>query len=352
MDRFRRFISDNLGEDEMEIDLDFTVKYLSQFESIDKQTIEVLMENGYQTKEHLLAFDLQEDLPQLPVLNMAQKSLLRRALKQFHESEELEIKINDLKGDDSQSPNLSIVDPISPPNKRKRDSGVHSLTKRLRSSPEKPNVSNDGLGTRMRQMVNKRKPIHRSNSQTDSDTEPELSTTVDPKHFQFLNNNQFNGFGRTSHSSSVEATYGSIEFEEDTEEPQVIEAKPLRGRRSQALTSPQELPIRASPLRGPPLRQSLYSLNEEVEQVVESKRLRGRRSQAVLPNPTPPRLSLTARKSVGSSFPVEVKSESKPTPKSSSRTSSHIPTPTELEVRERLAQKKASAQQKTGRKRR
>jgi hypothetical protein len=61
----------------------FTATYFKQFQSIKSTTIEALVSNGYEDKNSLLALDLIHDLPLIQSINLAQKSLLRKALEKL-----------------------------------------------------------------------------------------------------------------------------------------------------------------------------------------------------------------------------------------------------------------------------
>ena len=86
--------------------------FLNSFSDIDKHTINVLKQAGYDSKRKLLVLDLKEDLPKLPLKNLGQLSMLRYALKTLQE--ENEINLVDFTSEDSQTKNGSV--------KRKLDS--------------------------------------------------------------------------------------------------------------------------------------------------------------------------------------------------------------------------------------
>jgi hypothetical protein len=72
----------------------FTAVYFRRFESIKSTTIEALVSNGYEDKNSLLALDLVHDLPLIQSINLAQKSLLRKALEKLKCEELKEHKKN------------------------------------------------------------------------------------------------------------------------------------------------------------------------------------------------------------------------------------------------------------------
>ncbi len=86
---------DQLKESETNTRIDFNFEetfiaiHFKQFESIKSTTIKALVSNGYEDKNSLLALDLVHDLPLIQSINLAQKSLLRKALEKL-KCEELE----------------------------------------------------------------------------------------------------------------------------------------------------------------------------------------------------------------------------------------------------------------------
>jgi hypothetical protein len=89
----------------------FTKLFLSKYPSLEIKTIETLLNNGYYTKETLMLFDLNKDLPLLPDINMAQKSVLRHVLSNLQKSEKFSIEVrnslnNNLFGNDSNNDSM------------------------------------------------------------------------------------------------------------------------------------------------------------------------------------------------------------------------------------------------------
>jgi hypothetical protein len=71
----------------------FTKLFLSKYPSLEVKTIETLLNNGYLSKETLMLLDLDKDLPLLPDINMAQKSVLRHVLYNLQKSEKFSIEL-------------------------------------------------------------------------------------------------------------------------------------------------------------------------------------------------------------------------------------------------------------------
>jgi len=71
----------------------FTKRFLSKYPSLEVKTIETLLNNGYFSKETLMLLDLDKDLPLLPDINMAQKSVLRHVLYNLQKSEKFSIEL-------------------------------------------------------------------------------------------------------------------------------------------------------------------------------------------------------------------------------------------------------------------
>jgi hypothetical protein len=314
MNSIHRYIANVFTEedDSMEVDNNFTERYLSQFSAIDQQSIDVMVDNGYQDKDSLLAFDIKEDLPLLPDLNMAQKSLLRKALKQLHDSQELESKVNDIKGVDTEEL-FANTSRASSQLKRKRESTtMTSSPKRSRSSDvtsdpmtgyQSPPFS-DGLGTRMRQMISGRKSIRTANA---SDLESDIDTTLTSKRLSRSN------VWRNRQNDSSEDTDDREDTKPDVKI--VMNTKTLRGRAPRnSAAKPKSTPLVVS-------KDSPNSLSLDLSE-------RMTRTPTARPSTTP----------------------TQPNGRNG-RTDTYVPTPTEIEVRERLALKKATAKPKRGRKR-
>lgn len=79
---------------------DFTQYYLLQYNGIEQETIDALINEGYTTKLSLLALDEAHDLPLIKLPNLAQRSLLRIALRELRENENFLDKIRTVKGED------------------------------------------------------------------------------------------------------------------------------------------------------------------------------------------------------------------------------------------------------------
>ena len=316
METIRRFIGSNATEDMMDVDIDFTERYLSHFATIDRQTIEVLIDNGYQSKDQLLAFDIKEDLPLLPELNMAQKSLLRKVLQHFHESHQLEAKVQDVTAD-----SIEALPPTPPVNKRKLESTPQSSspkrtrTSMARSSFMRPSMTpDDGLGPRMREMAVKARRSIRSvattSGESDSDL-PDIETS-------YRTTRRSNGF---TAKQTIKTEAEEDEEEDETNRSFVISPRPSNAGSRQSNASQRFRPLFATKSIRSGFRPEL--LNESFGS------------------------TRSTRQSVGSSKAPTTKK----TPAKTSSPAVHIPTPTELEVRERLEKKKALAAQKGGRKR-
>ena len=74
---------------DMEVDFEeedfFMVNYLREFKDIEDHTIEVLRQQGFDSKNKLLMMDLDRDLNDLPLKNLAQRCVLRFALNKLKE---------------------------------------------------------------------------------------------------------------------------------------------------------------------------------------------------------------------------------------------------------------------------
>jgi len=271
-------------------DDDFTQQYLSQFSSIESNTIEVLIRNGYQNRESLMAFDLIEDLPLLPGVNMAQKSLLRKYLQQLKSDQEFEDKVNDIIGvDEEVLPDIYIE---SKPLKRKREYINESQpSKRPRNTELSSNLS-----PRITRMTGARNSLRTS-------TQHKFETEVNPNLFEFANSRQI--IGRRSISSRPNQLPVLVSNEDDSSSgEEVIE---VLKRRIKVEKKIEPKPLATLGSGSPKIRDSLELLNNRVNR---SSRL----------STTPSTVS---------------KSET-----------SHIPTPTELELREHLAKQKALGKNK------
>jgi hypothetical protein len=296
MNRIKRLFVDE-EEEGMDIndDNDFTERYLSQFPSIESNTIEVLIRNGYQNRESLEAFDLKEDLPLLPDINMAQKSLLRKYLQQLKSEQEFEDKVNDIKGvDEEVVPNIYIE---SKPLKRKRDYINESQSSKRSRNTE----STSDLSSRITRMTGARNSMRTS-------TQRKFETEVNPNLFEFADSRQI--IGRRSISSRPNQSPILLSKESDSSSgEEVIE---LLKRRIKVEKKIEPKPLATLGSGSPKIRDSLEAINNRINRTS--------------------RLSTT------------------PSTASKSETS-HIPTPTELELREHLAKQKAFGKNKRGRKR-
>jgi hypothetical protein len=291
MNRIKRlFVSEE--EEGMDIydDNDFTQQYLSQFPSIESNTIEILIRNGYQHRESLMAFDLKEDLPLLPDVNMAQKSLLRKYLQQLKEDQELEDKVNDVIGvDEEVLPDIHIK---SNPLKRKREYINESQSPKRSRNIE---LTSD-LGSRITRITGARNSLRTS-------TQPKFETEVNQNLFEFANSRQI--IGRRSISSRSNQSPIVISNEgDDSSDDEVIEVLKRRIKVEKKV-EPKPLATLGSGL--PKIRDSFEAISN--------------------------RLNRSSRLSTTPS--TATKSET-----------SNIPTPTELELREHLAKQKALGKNK------
>ena len=86
---------------DMEVDFEeedcFMSNYLREFKDIEDHTIEVLRQQGFDSKNKLLMMDLDRDLNDLPLRNLSQRCVLRFALNKL--KEENAINEKDLKID-------------------------------------------------------------------------------------------------------------------------------------------------------------------------------------------------------------------------------------------------------------
>lgn len=132
--------------------------FLNYFSDIDKHTIDVLKQAGYDSKRKLLVLDLKEDLPKLPLKNLAQVSMLRYALKTLQRKNE--INLIDFTSEDSQTKNGSL--------KRKMDSqaaksmaieSYNQSGKRQKKNQDDKSLDPNGMSNPTPQMVEIMKKI-------------------------------------------------------------------------------------------------------------------------------------------------------------------------------------------------
>ena len=115
---------------DMEVDFEeedfFMVNYLREFKDIEDHTIEVLRQQGFDSKNKLLMMDLDRDLNDLPLKNLAQRCVLRFALNKL--KEENAINEKDLKIDSNV--NNEVVGAMG--KKRKITSEFDEKSKRIK----------------------------------------------------------------------------------------------------------------------------------------------------------------------------------------------------------------------------
>lgn len=291
-----------------------------------------MLDNGYQNKESLLAFDVKEDLPLLPVLNMAQKSLLRKVLIQLHDNQDFESKINEIKGCDEEDIgfNTTACAIDEQQKKRKRESTLSPLTKRSKTDDLRTDSRREtDFGPKMREFISKRKSI-RSETEFDLDFETEVNEDL----FAFSRRS-----GRKFNESIIDTNEesGGEEEVEDRQRRQRLSGVGYRytKRVDNEKNVREETPSKVfnglrNRLRGRPS----MATNSSIDRTPEANR---RTTRLSTPNP---RLSTT--------LSIGIKSETNNRP---SIDKTYIPTAAQLEVMQRVEQKKVLGNKKTQKRR-